>query len=636
MKRIEIHLVCASMLLLLCRQHVSAFSITGLFEKHVYILAGVEPLYDVKYYRLDLHADPAIHYIRGSVTTYFTAEQTGFDYIQFNLKNNMSVDSVKYHNNHIHGYSFTNDITLNIPLPATIPLYQLDSVTVYYQGSPVQDGYGTFTTGTTNCSGADNKVMWTLSEPFGSKNWWPCKDGLTDKADSLDVIVTCPIPYRVGSGGLLIDSTINTVNNTTTYRWKHRYPIPSYLVSFAVANYVSYVDKVPVSPGDTIPVLNYVYPCNTTAKNQTSFLIPMFQYFISAFGEYPYKDEKYGHAQCGFGGGMEHSTMSFMGSFGKSLMAHELGHQWFGNKVTCGSWHDIWLNEGFAGYLEGLICEQGLGDITWLNWKSGRITNVTNNNFGSTYVYDTTNISNIFNSRLVYNKGSLIVHMLRWVLGDEMFFLSVNNYLNDPQLAYGFATTPQLKDIILATTGKDMTEFFDDWLYGEGWPNYNIQWTKDPLCNKVYITINQLHSAGQGTFFEMPVPIAFSDGTSTDTVVFYQDSPAKTEFIHELSFSPVTAVFDPEKWLCAKSTVINVPFNNRPRKLIWKGSVSNDWHDAANWDCSIPTIQDEVLIPMGNPACKIFPGMAGSCKTIQIEDTAELILEGNAVLNVVE
>lgn len=607
----------------------SNFAIT---KNNIYY--GIEPLYDVKYYRLDIEANPEVLYIKGSVTTYFTAEQSNFNYIRFNLRSNLTIDSIVYHNSKISDFSFLDNITLNIPLPVTIPIHQLDSIKIFYQGTPIQDGYGTFSTGVTGCSDTNNRVLWTLSEPLGSKNWWPCKESLYDKADSIEIKVTCPVPYRVGANGILTDST--TINNKTTYTWKHRYPIPPYLVAFAIADYTSYIDKVPVSPGDTIQILNYVYPCNTTAKSQTPHLIPIFQYFINTFGEYPYKNEKYGHAQCGFSGGMEHSTMSFMGSFGKSLMAHELGHQWFGNKITCGSWHEIWLNEGFAGYMEGLICEHGLGDQTWLNWKIGRINNVTSNNFGSTYVYDTTSVSNIFNNRLVYNKGALILHMLRWQLGDDMFFQSLKNYLNHPQLAYNYATTNDFIQVILSTTGKDMTPFFNDWYYGEGWPNYNVTWSKDPNCNKVYVTINQSHSAGQGTFFEMPIPIAFSDGIHTDTVVFNQSDPSKLNFVHELDFNPTSAVFDPEKWLCAKSTITNVPFDNRPRIIIWNGSVSDDWHHAENWDCGVPTIIDEVLIPEGKPQCKVKNNMIAHCKSIHIEQNAELILEGNAILNIVK
>jgi aminopeptidase N len=297
------------------------------------------------------------------------------------------------------------------------------------------------------------------------------------------MIVTCPVPYRVAGNGLLVDS-INMIDSTK-YHWKHRYPIPAYLVAFAIANYKSYSDIV-YPPDDTpIEVLNYVYPCDSaTVAQQTPNMTPMFLYFIEKFGAYPYKKEKYGHAQCGFGGGMEHSTMSFMGGFSRLLLAHELAHQWFGDKITCGSWQDIWLNEGFATYLEGLTCEKGWGDQSWINWKTSKINNVTSNNSGSTYVTDTVNVGNIFNGRLVYNKGALILHMLRWKLGDSLFFKSIRNYINDPALSYGFARTNNLKTVLNATTGIDMTEFFNDWLYSQGWPNYNITWSKDAAMSK--------------------------------------------------------------------------------------------------------------------------------------------------------
>lgn len=592
---------------------------------------GIMPAYDVRYYRLELNVDPAVRYVSGAVTCYFYVEAASFDYIQFNLRNNMTVDSVRYHNSKITNYSFSDAITLNINLPGTLPQFQLDSITVYYQGTPVQDAFGAFSIGTTVCSGQNNKVMWTLSEPYGAKNWWPCKESLTDKADSVDIIVTCPVPYRVGANGLMIDSTTN--GNITTYRWKHKYPIPAYLVAFAVADYTSYIDKVAVAPGDTIQVLNYVYPCNTSAKNQTPNIIPIFQYFISKFGQYPYHNEKYGHAQCGFGGGMEHSTMSFMGGFSKYLMAHELAHQWFGDKVTCGSWHDIWLNEGFATYLEGLTCEQGLGDQTWYNWKVSKINSVTSNNYGSTYVPDTTDVNRIFNTRLTYNKGALIVHMLRWVLGETLFFETLYNYLHDPELAYGAARTEDLIDVIQTTAGVDMTGFFNDWYYSEGWPNYNIQWSKDTICDKVYVTINQSHSAGQGVFFEMPVPVLFSNGNSSELVVFNQNAPGKTEFTYKLNFSPTTATFDPDKWLCAKSTVTKVAFNKQ-RIIQWTGNVSNDWHTGGNWDCNIPTINDAVLIPSGTPACIVGIGMIAECKKITVDPNAELIVETTGTLKV--
>jgi aminopeptidase N len=589
--------------------------------------------YDVNYYRLALIVDPGVYYIQGAVTTYFSPLEQNFNKIYFNLRNNMTVDSVKYHGNHILNYLFNTSTTLEINLPGIILQNTSDSITVYYKGAPINDGFGSFVSSNTSCNPPNNKVMWTLSEPYGAKNWWPCKETLNDKADSLDMLVTCPAPYKVGSNGLLVNIT-NNANNTITYTWKHRYAIPAYLVAFAVANYENYSDWVPVPNTSPIEVLNYIYPCNTAAVNQTPLIIPMFQYFIEKFGEYPYKNEKYGHAQCGFGGGMEHSTMSFMGGFSKLLLAHELAHQWFGNKITCGSWQDIWLNEGFATYLEGLTCEQGWGDQTWTAWKSSKIANVTSNNLGSTYVTDTVNIGSIFNGRLVYNKGALILHMLRWQLGDELFFQGLYNYINHPNLVYGFAKSNDFKSIMETTSNSDLSEFFNDWLYNQGFPYYNIVWSKDLLCNKVYINITQTHSAGLDNFFEMKIPIRFSNGISNQTVVFDQNSPTQTNFETQLVFAPTSATFDPDKWICAQATVNEIPFNSAQRNIVWTGSVNNDWFNPDNWDCGVPTAADKVTIPPSLPECIIYSGLTAHCRQLNLQTDASLNIERYATLEI--
>jgi len=588
--------------------------------------------YDVHYHRLELSVNPGIYYINGKVTTYFKPVVSSMQTIFFDFRENMIVDSVKYHGSHIFSYTFNTPVTLQINIPQNIAMGVSDSITVYYQGAPYTDGFGSFVSSSTTCGGQNNKIMWTLSEPYGSKNWWPCKETLNDKADSLDVIIKCPQPYRAAGNGLLVLETTNA-DNTKTYHWKHRYPIPAYLVAFAVADYSVYSDWVSIPNDVSIEVLNYVYPCNTSAASQTPLIIPMMQYYVQKLGSYPYKNEKYGHAQCGFGGGMEHSTMSFMGGFSRTLMAHELAHQWFGDKITCGSWQDIWLNEGFATYLEGMICEQGLGDQTWSDWKNGKINNVTGNNYGSTFVTDTTNIGSIFNSRLVYNKGALILHMLRWKLGDQTFFNALHNYINSPGLAYKYAKTIDFINALETVSGIQLDDYFNDWLYGQGWPNYTIQWSKDASCNKIYLSITQTHSAGQGTFFDMPVPVRFTNGTTSQTLVFNQSSPQHLYFDATLSFIPTSAVFDPDRWLCAKSTVAEIPFDNH-RHIVWTGSTNNDWNEASNWDCGVPTFMDDVTIPSGTPICLVPPSTMAHCRKMIIEQHGQLRVETGAQLNI--
>ncbi|MBK9583734.1 MAG: hypothetical protein IPO48_18115 [Saprospiraceae bacterium] len=184
-----------------------------------------------------------------------------------------------------------------------------------------------------------------------------------------------------------------------------------------------------------------------------------------------------------------------------------------------------------------------------------------------------------------------------------------------------------------AASGINLTEFFNDWLYGQGFPNYNIQWSKDVTCNKVYVTITQTHSANQGTFFEMPVALRFTNGTVSDTIVFDQNSPLTTTFNHQLSFNPTSVSFDPDKWLCAKAVVTQVAFNNQ-RHIVWTGAQDNNWHNAANWDCGIPTALDDVTITDGTNACIIYNGSTADCKSLKVENSGSLTTQPHATLNI--
>ena len=590
--------------------------------------------YDVKYHRLELKANPAVHYLTGVVTTYFEPVGQDMEVIYFDFKDNMTVDSVIFHGSKLPtgNISYTTSTELEIVLGVTIPENQLDSVSIFYQGAPISGDFGIFKTAITSCTQPDS-MIWTLSEPYGSKGWWPCKETLNDKADSIDVIITTPSKYRAGSNGLLVGERVE--GNNKVYHWRHRYPIPAYLIAFAIADYAVYSDTIDNPLGGEIEVLNYVFKCDSsTAVNQTPALDPIMKYFINTFGQYPYVNEKYGHAQCGFGGGMEHSTMSFMGHFGVGLQAHELAHQWFGNKITCGSWHEIWLNEGFATYLEGLTCEQGIGQRTWSNWLTAHRNYVLGNPNGSVYNPDTTTLGRIFSSRWSYSKGAMLLHMLRWKMGDEAFFDAVYNYINDPQLEYGYARTDDIKTHLEAEYGESLTEFFIDWYYGEGWPDYDVNWSVDPSCNALIVNIQQSHSTGGSTFFEMPVPIAFSNGITDTTVVFHQNSPEDTLFYSDLDFLPSSADFDPELWLCAKHILAQVAATSQV--TIWRGESDNDWNNPANWSCGIPDIDQVVAIPKGTPECIIKNGEVVTCKSLILEAGATVKVEAGGILNVID
>ncbi|MFH1320399.1 MAG: M1 family aminopeptidase [Bacteroidota bacterium] len=504
--------------------------------------------YDLKYHRLEWEIDPDINYIKGIITSYFKPKITGFGNIYFDLSLDLTVDSVKYHGS-LSTFDHSNNDLLEITLPATIPVGTLDSISIYYQGVPPSSGFGSFIQ--TDHDGTP--IIWTLSEPYGAKEWWPCKQDLVDKIDSIDVIVTTPQAYRVASNGLLVSE--NIVGPNKIYHWKHRYPIAAYLIAIAVTNYAYYSNYVSTG-SDSLEVLNYVFPEDlASAQSQTPGIIPVIQLFDTLFEEYPFSNEKYGHAQFGWGGGMEHQTMSFMGSFGHELMAHELAHMWFGDKITCGSWQDIWLNEGFGTYLTGLTYEHMFGGIYWEIWKTNQINNITSEPDGSVWVDDTTSVWRIFSGRLSYAKGAMLLHMLRWKLGDTNFFQAIKNYLSDYSLAYGYARTYQLRQHFENTSGQNLTEFINDWFYGEGYPSYQITWSQ--TGNVVNLTVSQTQSHSSVSFFEMPVPIQFK-GQSQETILVFDHTYSGQSFLSLVDFTVDSVFFDPYLWIISANNSVTL------------------------------------------------------------------------------
>lgn len=501
---------------------------------------------NITYTRAEWEINPSVLYIKGNVTPYFKATQNQISIINFELDTAMIVDSVIYHNQPVT-FSDSGSYLLNIYLPNPIALGSLDSVTIYYQGTPGSSGFGSFIQDYHN----GTPIIWTLSEPYGAREWWPCKNDLSDKIDSIDVFVTCPKAFRAASNGVLLSETITGLNKI--YHWKHRYPIATYLVAIAVTNYAVYSDFAQLQNA-TVEVLNYVYPEDSlNASQNTPNTIPSLQLYSNLFIEYPFADEKYGHAQFGWGGGMEHQTMSFMGGFSHELVAHELAHQWFGDMVTCGSWQDIWLNEGFATYLTGLTYENMPTTPYWENWKIGKINHIISSPAGSVFCDDTSTVNRIFNSRLSYSKGAYVLHMLRWVCGDSSFFSGIKNYLHDANLNHGYAKTNDLKLHLETSSSLNLSEFFDDWYYGQGFPTYSVS-VVDYSGGNIEVIIDQTTSDPSVPFFEMPVPIYFS-GQGQDTILIFNNLSSGQSFNASLSFTPDTAIFDPDLHILCQSSI---------------------------------------------------------------------------------
>ncbi|MBS1647555.1 MAG: T9SS type A sorting domain-containing protein [Bacteroidetes bacterium] len=509
---------------------------------------AISNTYDVTYYRFCWNTNPSINYISGSVTMFFIP-QTPIDSLQMDASISLSIDSVWYHHTRTPFSQQTGDV-LQIKFAST--LSAPDSLTVFYHGVPQATGMGSFKQST---HGSNNSpVIWTLSEPYGARDWFPCKMTLNDKADSIDTYITVPLGNKAAGNGVL--KQIIPQGTNQTYHWKHKHPIAAYLIAQAVTNYASYEDTVPLQLGK-LPVLYYVYPEDSLASRQTDgALLKAIHYYDSLFVPYSFSDEKYGHAQFGWGGGMEHQTMSFVGSFDILLLAHELAHQWFGDRITCGTWRDIWLNEGFAVYCSALSLTMLQGKGYFDTWKTATINSIVSAPDGSVYVDDTTNVARIFDGRLTYNKGAYLLHMLRCMLGDSLFFSGIRSYLNDLGLAYSFAQTSKLQQHLESVSGISLNTFFTQWFYGQGYPSYLLLYNQD-ANNHMKITLNQSTSHPSVSFFSMPVPVRFK-GQNKDTTIVLNHTQSGQVFNFNFSFQVDSIFLDPQlSLISAKNKVMN-------------------------------------------------------------------------------
>jgi hypothetical protein len=465
---------------------------------------------DVIQYRAHWWLNPQSDSIRGKIAIVFRPSGGAVSQTSLDLASNMLVESVKFRNVAAQ-FSFSGASTLNINFGnQQLNPGNIDSLVIRYKGKPIPSPFGSFT----RTQHAGTWLVYTLSEPYCAKDWWPCKQALNDKADSIDISIYTPTGYTAVSNGLLVDQSEN--NGIRTFRWKHKYPIATYLIAVASTNYAFFRHKAVLSTGDTLPVDNYCYPENFNLwQNEMAAVTNMIEDFDTLISPYPFPKEKYGHTQFAFGGGMEHQTNSFMQNTDFGLQAHELAHQWFGNKVTCNSWEEIWLNEGFATHLAAMEYVKA-GFSTWP--KEGRqwIDFITSEAGGSVFCSDTSDLYRIFSGRLSYAKGAMVLRMLRWKLGEQAFWQGIRSYINKPSLAYSFVGTSDLKAELENSSGQNLSEFFQDWYKGEGYPNVQV----DAMIegDSVHLILSQQSSHPSVSFFEMDVPLLLKNGIN-DTII---------------------------------------------------------------------------------------------------------------------
>jgi aminopeptidase N len=431
--------------------------------------------YDIKYLKLDITVQPKSTFIK-SICRYNVIVSQPLDTFAIEFKQNMQLDSV-FVNNIKTTFSRSND-HIYIPFQSAVAVGTFLDLSFYYSGNVAKG----FSAGT-DANGLDFTA--SVSESFQAREWFPAKQLLNDKIDSTDIWITTGAAFKAGSNGLL-KAVVNLPNNLRQYRWACRYPLNYYMPSLAVGNYLEYnnYSKPAAIAPDSILVQNFVYNDSTyfrQVKPQLDKTPRFIEKFSELFGIYPFYKEKYGHSQADIGGGMEHATMTTLKNFEEHLVAHELAHQWFGDNVTCATWNDIWVNESFATYSQYLMVESlpALFPTTAAKTMSDFHNNAMSEPGGSVYVppSESYNEARIFSYRLTYAKGATALHNLRFEMqNDALFFNTLKKY--QQQFGNGFATTTDFKAVAEQVSGKNLTDFFNQRIYGEGYPVYNVAYSK--------------------------------------------------------------------------------------------------------------------------------------------------------------
>jgi aminopeptidase N len=463
--------------------------------------------YDVRYYKMDIELNFGSSTIDGYIESILESTYDGLNSVDFNLSTTyggLYVSAVYLNGSPISNYTHANDL-LTILLGQTFDSGEQFTMKVVYSGPPGFDG----------SDGMEfyywsEEVAYTNCEPWGARLWWPCKDFPFDKPDSMDIFVTHPYNHTLVSNGVLV-SSVNNGDGTKTTHWHEKYPIATYLVQLGCTNYNKYTDSWQYESGQYMPIENYSYPGISSGSQYYSlyfminYIKPSLEALSYYFTLYPFVDEKYGHNHYGWGGAMEHQTLTSISPYFNSeyVIAHELGHQWAGDKITCINFHHMWLNEGFASYSEVLYYKYHYGEPYARDWLESQ----KHLNAGTPYVEDLVN-DDMFDNITVYDKGSWLVYMLHGIFGDDDFLTAMDNYFNDPNLAFGVAHTNDLEAICSEVYGSDMSWFFDAWVYQAGNPEYVYSYMYEENTEKsgydTYLLIRQVQDGGA---FTMPIDV---------------------------------------------------------------------------------------------------------------------------------
>ena len=508
--------------------------------------------YDVLHYLIDLDLPMTSRYLEGAVTIAARSNENNLVMVDLHLLN-LNVDSVKV-DGVTASYNHSGE-TLLVYLPQ--PANMGDSFDIMVGHS----GYGSGDMGYLWYGGA-NPISYTLGCPFCTRRWMPCYDRMWDKSDhGVEFFITVPESYYVCANGVLID--VDTTAGYATFNWRHQYPIAPYLIHFASSVFNTYSDWYHPAPAESLEIQYFFWPADSIyTATAFQYTLDMIGFYDSLYGEYPF--ERYGVVILSpfYYAGMEHQTLTSIwrnGFVGNDyyLMAHEMSHMWWGDMVTCFGWANVWLNEGFATYSDALYYERMQGHQAFIDRMILRRSVYISYELANPHSMYDPPLSLLWSQSHTYYKASWVLHMIRYLCGDDETWLDFMATYRD-SFDYGNASTDDANAILNQVLGGNYDWFFDEWVYGMGFPKYAVQWSKvyEAPNWRLILDIDQIQTIGPSVF-HMPLPIGV-DYTGGDTIltVPIQDAPWHQEYV--LPFEPTGITVDPETWIIQQNTVTGV------------------------------------------------------------------------------
>ncbi len=450
-----------------------------------------------------------------------------------------------------------DDHRLVVTFESGVPAEREMTVTVRYRTEPKQGLY--FRTPEMGYRPEDMH-LWTQGEPIESRHWFPCHDAPNEKFTSE---VTCRVPSGmvVRSNGRMVSSTVEASTGLTAVRWVQEKPHVTYLICLVAGRLQGIEDRhrdVPL--GFWTPVSQAGW-----AKNSFKDTRSMMEFFEREIGV-PFPWAKYDQIVVDdyMWGGMENTSITILTAgtlfpdghdpvrSSRSLVAHELAHQWFGDLVTCRDWSHLWLNEGFATYYDALQGREQLGRDEFLLQMRGNAKSVLSSTDGTPIVWrNYAKPVDQFGYR-AYPKGAWVLHMLRSQLGEDLFRRCVTTYLQ--RHAYGVVETGDLQRVVEELSGRSFDRFFDQWLYHGHHPELQVRYSWDEKTKLAKVSVSQTQKLGGNVMlFDLPLPVRFVTPKGTVDRVLEVNSKAE-DFQIPLPAAPELVRIDPEYTVLAKVT----------------------------------------------------------------------------------